>query len=376
MLLFISRGGKKLKARAMVLEEFNKELVYREIEVPELKNGQILVEILASGVCGSDVHMYEGRDPRTPLPIILGHEGVGRILRIDGEKESVNKVKLKKGDKIIWNRGNSCGECYYCKVKESPSLCPDRWTYGISNSIETPPYLNGCYADKIILESSTNIFKVSENIDPAVLVTASCSGATSAHAFDYINTEMGDSVLIQGPGPLGIFAAYYAYRHGAEKIFMIGGTEERLEMAKKFGVTKTINRHKYSIEERKEIILESTHGRGVDYAVEAVGHPAAVREGLALVRTGGSYLSVGFGEPNGKIELDCFTDIVRKNLNYQGVWVSDTKHTNQAVEAILGNPELFAEMITHRFKLEEANQALKVISERNAVKAVIEPQSD
>lgn len=93
-----------------------------------------------------------------------------------------------------------------------------------------------------------------------------------------------------------------------------------------------LNRKHTSEEQRKEIIKELTGGRGVDYAIEAVGTAAAVKEGLSLVRTGGIYLSAGFGDPNGSVEVDCFCDIVRKNLTYQGIWVSDTRHTRMALQ--------------------------------------------
>lgn len=362
-----------LKAKTMVLKDFNKELELEEIEIPPLEEGQILVEITASGVCGSDVHMVKGDDPRTPLPIILGHEGVGRVVEIKGEKLTVDREILKPGDPIIWNRGVSCSGCYFCEVKNTPALCPERWTYGISKSSEEKPYLNGCYADHIILSPETDIFKISEEVDPAILVSGSCSGATAAHCFDYINPKIGDKVLIQGPGPVGIFTAYYAAHQGASEIIMIGGTEKRLELARDFGVTVTLNRHELTVEERKEKILDLTNGRGVDYAVEAVGYPSAVKEGLQLVRTGGTYLSVGFGEPNGSVEVACFEDIVRKNLSYQGIWVSDTRHTYSALQVILQDQDLFSTLITNRFSLEKANEALKVMENRGAVKAVLIP---
>lgn len=355
----------------MVLEDFNQELVLKNITIPPLANGQVLVELTASGVCGSDVHMFKGDDPRIPLPIILGHEGVGRIVEIHGKKKSVNGQELKPGDLILWHRGVSCGKCFFCKVQKTPALCSERWVYGISNSLEKKPFLNGCYADYIILSSETDIFSINEQIDPAVLVSASCSGSTAAHCFDYVRPMIGDSVLIQGPGPLGIFAAYFAANLGASKIIMIGGTGKRLLVAKDFGVTNILNRETMSLEERKEAVFELTQGRGVDYAIEAVGHPSAVKEGLKLVRRGGSFISVGFGEPNGSITVDCFNDIVQSNIAYQGVWVSDTKHTYSALNSILKNARLFSKLITHRFPLEKVNQALKAMETKEAVKAVL-----
>lgn len=360
-----------LKAKAMVLEEFGKKLQMREIEIPLLTKAQVLVKITASGVCGSDVHMFKGNDPRTPLPIILGHEGVGRVVEVKGKKLTVNREELKPGDNIIWNRGISCGECYFCKIKNNPALCPERWVYGISKSCKEKPYLNGCYADHIILSADTDIFKITDEIDPAILVPASCSGATAAHCFDYINPKVGDIVLIQGAGPLGIFATYLAAYNGAGQIIMIDVNEKRLEASKKFGATIALNRHIMNVEEIKKVVMDLTQGRGVDYAIEAVGKPSVVKEGLQLVRNGGVYLSVGFGEPNGSIEIGCFEDIVQKNLTYQGIWVSDVSNLYSAINCIFRDTELFSSLITHRFSLEKANEALKVMDNRQAVKAVL-----
>ncbi len=127
-------------------------------------------------------------------------------------------------------------------------------------------------------------------------------------------------------------------------------------------------------EERVNRVKELTNGAGADIVYEMVGSTAAVKEGLKLVRTGGSYVSAGFGEPRGTIELDCFKDIGRKNLNYQGVWVSDVSHTYRALEIALKYPDLFKAMVTHVFSLEEATRALQSMNSKEAIKAVICPQ--
>lgn len=355
----------------MVMKEFNKKLELERIEVPELNYGEILVRLTASGVCGSDVHMHKGKDPRIPLPIILGHEGVGEVIDYKGNIISVNKNQINIGDHIIWNRGVTCGKCYYCKVLQNPAFCKNRWVYGIHKGCREKPYLNGCYSEYILLDKKTDIIKIPKDIDPEILVPASCSGATAAHCFEYVDKSFGDIVLIQGPGPLGIFCAYFASQSGASEIIMIGGTQKRLETAKEFGVTKIINRHQYNLKERKDIIMDITNNRGVDYAIEAVGKPEVVKEGIKLVRIDGSYISVGFGTPNGIVDFDFFQDLIRKNISLQGVWVSNMKHTYQAVKKIIQSPKLFSKLITHKYQLSEVNEALKMMENKSAVKAVL-----
>ena len=357
----------------MVLEAFNQPLVMREFEIPSLQEGEVLIKLEAAGVCGSDVHMLRGEDPRTPLPIILGHEGVGRILEVKGEKRTVEGELLKSGDLILWNRGVSCHRCFHCAVLNEPALCKNRKVYGINRSSKVAPYVNGCYSQEMLLTADTDIFKVTAEVDPAILVSASCSGATVAHAFDLHRPDFGDTVLIQGPGPLGVYAVAFAKQLGAQEIIVIGGSENRLQTCREFGATLTLNRRELSLEDRKQAIMDKTRGRGVDFVVEAVGDPSAVHEGIKLVRSGGAYVSIGFSQPPGNCQIDFFQEVVSKNLKIQGVWVSGTRHTWQAMKLVLERPELFARMITHRFSLEQANEALAAMAQRDALKAVLVP---
>ncbi|WP_026486078.1 zinc-binding dehydrogenase [Caldanaerobius polysaccharolyticus] len=362
-----------MKAYAMVLEEYNKPLVKREFDVVDPPRGEMLVKILAAGVCGSDVHMWKGNDPRLNLPMILGHEGVGQVVELSEPWVDVNGEAIKEGDVVIWDRGVTCGKCYYCAVKREPALCENRWTYGISTTCKEMPYLRGCYSQYVYLAPGTKVIKIKDKVDPAVLVSASCSGATTAHAFDMLSPDIGDSVLVQGPGPIGLFAVAFAKARGARKVIVIGGTKERLDMCRVFGADVVLDRYSTTQEERRQLILDITSGRGVDVAVEAVGHPLAVQEGIKLVRNGGTYLSVGFGDPNGTVTIDCYYDIVRKNLRYQGVWVSDTKHLNMAVNMVLSNIEKFELLVTDRYDLEDANKALSAMENRETIKSVLIP---
>lgn len=359
--------------RAMVLKEFNKPLVLEKMPLPELKYGEVLVKITAAGVCGSDAHMWRGKDPRTPLPIILGHEGVGEVAAIEGSKKNIFGDEIKLGDKILWHRGVSCQKCYYCKILKQPALCENRWAYGINKSCAEKPHLLGCYSEHIVLNAMTDVFPIPEHVPPEIMVSASCSGSTTAHGFDLAPPTFGGTVVIQGPGPLGIFAVAFAKAYGAGEIVVIGGTKDRLEMCMEFGATCILNRNELDEEDRKNKVLELTNGRGADMVFEAVGSTSAVKEGIAMTRIGGSFVSAGFGEPNGAVELDCFHDIVRKNLRYQGVWVSDTSHTYHAYKLVLNNIELFSKMVTHRFSLEQATTALEKMEAKEPVKAVLVP---
>lgn len=361
-----------MKNKAMVLESFNKPLVMRETEIPALKPGEVLIKLTASGVCGSDLHMYRGEDPRTRLPIILGHEGVGIIADISGKKNSVEGEKLQISDPVMWNRGYTCGECYYCKVLKQPSWCPNRKTMGINIFPTSEAPLTGCYSEYIILQKHADIFKLPEGLDHAALVAASCSGSTIAHAFMEAAPQPGDTVVVQGPGPLGLFAVAFAKAHGAQNIFVIGGSPSRMEICTKFGATHLLNRRETTIAERRDIVLEATHGRGADYVIECTGIPDAFVEGIELCRIGGAYVCTGYAQPLGDVVIDPFKHVVRRNIRLHGVWVSQTEHTYQALQMVLQNPDLFAQIVTHRLPLAQANEALELIAKKQALKVILQ----
>ena len=143
--------GKVTQVKAAVLKEFNSPLEFVDFPKPEVHDGEVLVRMTAAGICGSDVHMWRGEDPRTPRPMILGHEGVGVIEGIGGGqlRRDLYGTELKVGMPMIWDRAVVCGMCYFCAVKKLPNLCTSRWVYGIHKGCSDPPHLNGCYADHI-----------------------------------------------------------------------------------------------------------------------------------------------------------------------------------------------------------------------------------
>lgn len=364
-----------IRGKAMVLEAFNKPLVLKEFEIKELPPGSVLVKLVSAGVCGSDVHMFRGEDPRVPLPIILGHEGVGRVVEINGEKKDVNGEKLRKGDLIVWNRGIVCGECFWCKVAKQSFLCPHRKIYGINMSSDVYPHFRGCYSEYIVLDPRTDVLKVSEKADPDVLTIAMCSGATAYHAFDeYPESLVGKTVVIQGVGPLGLFSVIIARNLGAENVVVIGGTQSRLELAKKAGADLVLNRRETTEEERKKIIMDLTNGRGADFVLEATGSSDALLEGLELLRRGGFYSIAGVAVPQAPIPLKVYEHLVLKNATLKGIWVSDTSHVVKATKMALKNTSLLSALITHRFKLEQANEALELMERRDALKIVLCPE--
>lgn len=365
-----------MTAAAMVIEAFGQPLKRRDLALPEPGEGEALIRILAAGVCGSDVHIWKGEDIRTTPPLTPGHEGVGELVASGGVLHDLDGREVRPGDRLIWERGLSCGKCHFCVVLRDPALCPHRRTYGIHIPLTEAPHLNGCYATHILLRRGAKLIRLSDaDIDPAILVPASCSGATTAHAFDIARPEIGDTAVIQGPGPLGIFAVDLARRCGARNIVVIGRESARTAICRELGATLILDRAALSAEERKAAVLELTAGRGADWVYECAGVNSAVTEALTLARRGGVVLTSGIAVPTGDIPVDWFRQINLKNLRVQGVWLSDTRHLRQALGLVLDNPAIYARLITHRFPLEKANEALAAVEKGETVKAVLIPEN-
>jgi threonine dehydrogenase-like Zn-dependent dehydrogenase len=235
--------------------------------------------------------------------------------------------------------------------------------------------VSGCYSHYLPLDARTDILAVddvpAEHL--ATLVTASCSGATAAHAFDHFEPRAGETVVVQGVGPLGCFMVALARQCGAGPIVAVDLSAARLALAKRFGATHTLDISGTSAEERAALVKDLTAGRGADAVYEAVGKAAVVREGLGLVRQGGRYIAAGFGQPGGRMEWDPFADLVRPDLKYVGVWVSHTRHTVRALDLMRQHLGDFAAMVTHRLPLSEANRAHDLMRRGEAMKVVLLP---
>ncbi|MDR1534261.1 MAG: zinc-binding dehydrogenase [Planctomycetota bacterium] len=365
----------KSMARAMVLEEFNRPLVLREIPLPEPGPGEALVRLLAAGVCGSDVHICKGEDIRVRVPLIPGHEGIGELVASGGELRDIEGRAVRPGDRLAWERGLSCGACYFCVIMRDPGLCQNRRTYGIHVPRDEPPYLNGCYASHLLLRRGAKLIglRAAAGLDPAILVPACCSGATTAHAFDLKRPEPGETAVILGPGPLGMFAVDLAARSGAGQIVLIGRESPRTEIGRRLGATLVLDRAATGPEERLARVRELTGGRGADWVYECAGANTAVSEALTLARRGGTVLTAGIAVPTGKIEVDWFRIVNLMNLNIQGVWLSDTRHLRQALGLVLAKPDVYAGLLTHRFPLEKTNEALAAVERGETVKAALIP---
>ena len=362
--------------KAAVLAAYEKPLELREYPgIDVVGSGEALVRIEMAGVCGTDVHLWLGQ-LSIPLPVVLGHETVGRIEALGaGLEKDWHGVPLNAGDRVTWASSIVCGECFYCRIKRQPTRCLSRKAYGISYCADQPPHLRGGYAEKILLRAGSAIFRVPDDIPAVSVVGGGCALTTAIHGLERCPLDWGDIVVVQGTGPVGLAAIAVSRDAGASKIIAIGAPAHRLALARSFGADAVIDiEANPDAVERRRRVLDETGPHGADVVIECVGHPAAVNEGIELCRDGGRYLVLGQYADAGNISFNPHT-ITRKQLQLYGSWGFEPRHVSAAL-AMLGRnawKDKFAAEVTHRFPLAEANRALEITRQWQSGKTVIVP---
>jgi len=215
-------------------------------------------------------------------------------------------------------------------------------------------------------------------VDPRRFIAAGCGLPTALHAVERAEVHLGDTVTVQGSGPVGLMAAVLAKLAGAFEVIMVGAPAHRLAIAKEFGVDHTINIEENNPQERLQQIRDLTRGRGSDITIEATGNPVAVKEGLELTRDQGRYVIVGQYTNAGDIAINPHLDINKKHLEIRGSWGSDYSHFDLAVRfmAKYGDKYPFDKIISRIYGMSEIEQALADVEGLKVMKAVIDPHKE
>jgi threonine dehydrogenase-like Zn-dependent dehydrogenase len=364
-----------VRSRAMVLREFDTDLDLAEFDVPDPEPGAAVVAVELGGICGTDTHLQRGHLPM-PTPVVLGHETVGRVLRLgDGLERDVLDQPLTPGDRVTWASSIACGRCHWCLREQEPTLCGNRAVYGINRRADRWPHLSGGWADAIYLHPGTTLVRVSDALDPLDVISLGCAGPTAVHGVLRLTPPgFGDTVVVQGSGPVGLAAAMYARLSGAGRLIMVGGPAGRLALARKLGVAD-VYLDIFEVEdagERARLVLAETPGaRGADLVVECTGVPTAVAEGMELSRPNGTYLILGQYTDRGATPLNPHL-ITRKQLRMLGSWAFSGGHFVDYVASLPGLLDRFdLRRMVSTYPLEAANQALDDVRGARVLKAAL-----
>jgi L-iditol 2-dehydrogenase len=361
--------------RAVVMPAPNEPLRVVEFPEPELEDGAILLRTLYSEVCGTDVHLHHGCLSGVPYPLIPGHINVGELAALRGEPLDPDGRPLHVGQVVTFlDVHETCGKCWYCTVAKASTRCPSRRVYGITYGANEG--LLGGWAEMIYLKPGVKVLPLPESVSPERFIGGGCGLPTAVHAIERAEIRLGDAVVVQGSGPVGLSVAILAQLCGATQVIVIGGPAERLRQAERIGADVTIDIASTTPAERAERVRELTAGRGADVTIEASGNPLAVNEGFAMTRDAGRYVVVGQYTDMGEIRINPHLDINRKHLEVRGTWGIDFSHFWRAMRVLAKHGERFRweEFVSRRYGLDQANQALDDVEHYRAVKALIDPR--
>ncbi len=262
-----------MNMKAAVVEKPNR-LVVKQVPVPEIGEGEVLIRVKYTGICGTDWSIYSGKYSADKLPLIPGHEFSGVLERVGREARG-----LKEGDAVTADINMSCGTCFYCR-RGNPLLCPQFTQLGIHTHGSYAEFVKAPWRQVHRLPAGLELLK------GAFIEPLSCV----IHSAKAMGVQIGASVAILGSG-LGALHAAIARLRGAAPVIVIGRNRRRLELARRLGADVTLSLEEGSdpVEEVKAL----TEGRGADYVVEAVGTPQTYEQALRMVRPGGTLAAFG-----------------------------------------------------------------------------------
>ncbi len=363
-----------MPVRAAVMTEPGADLETWTFDEPVPGQGEVVLETIASEVCGTDVHLHHGRLAGVPYPIIPGHVSVGRVAESRGVDRDFAGAPLSEGDVVtFYDVHGTCHRCWQCLIADQPNLCPNRRVYGITFSAEEG--LLGGWSERIALKAGTLIVKVPEPLSADDVIGGGCGLFTGFGAVERSDLGLGDTVLVQGSGPVGLSAAAFAALGGAGQVVVIGDPEPRLELAARLGADATLSLASSSVEERAARVRELTAGRGPDVVIEASGSPEAIPEGLDLLRPGGTYVVAGHYTDRGPVEINPHLDLNAKHAQVRGRWGTEMRHVVASLTLLARHRERlpFADVIGGRYPIDEAGRALADVEALRVTKAIITP---
>ena len=356
---------------AAVMPAPDQPVELRELPEPELAPDSALLRVTASEVCGTDVHLLQGRLAGVPYPIIPGHVSVGVLEKIRGRLVDIAGRPFREGDAVTFlDVHRTCHACWYCLVAKASTRCPARKVYGITYGIADG--LTGGWAQKVYIKPGTHCIRL-DGVDPLLFMAGGCGLPTALHAVDQSDIKLGETVLVLGAGPVGLSCVALARASGAAKVLCIAAPDHRLRIARTMGADDCCDISDADEARRGQWVRDHTDHRGADVTIEATGAPIAVRQALSWTRDAGRVTIVGQYTDNGPVDINPHVQLNQKHLQVRGVWGSDYAHFHRSV-ALLRDSRLAAAyraIATRTYSLSQANDALADVARGESVKALI-----
>jgi D-arabinose 1-dehydrogenase-like Zn-dependent alcohol dehydrogenase len=345
----------------------------REYDLPKVEPEAVLLEVLQTNVCGSDLHIAKGHMPHLCTGGI-GHEMIGRVIEMGDRRQTDSAGNpLKVGDRVVPCYLVTCNNCTFC-LKGLYSRCVNARKYHLQKQEVVPHFHGATYATHYYVHHDQYFYKVPDNVTNAEASSANCALSQVYCAIDKANVKPGDTVLIQGAGGLGLNACAVAKEWGAT-VIIVDGVASRLEMAKRFGADHTINLSDPETDTFDKVVArvkELTNGLGADVGIEVAGIPVAFAQGPHLLRVGAKYIVMGNISIGNKVEVDP-AFIVYQCIEIIGVAGYEPTYLYKALQFLERNVSKypFNELIDATFSLEEVPTAIEKSINREVTRASI-----
>jgi 2-desacetyl-2-hydroxyethyl bacteriochlorophyllide A dehydrogenase len=316
-----------------------------------------LVRVEASGICGSDLHIFHGRVPVEP-GFTIGHEFVGTVLAVGDGVE-----RVAAGDRVLGCFHVACATCGAC-LRGDYHRCEHGRTFGHGSHLGD---LQGAQAELLQApRANLTLRKVPEGVSDEVALFAGDVMGTGYHSVVHAGVRAGDTVAVLGLGPVGLCAVQAAGVAGAARVFAIDSVEERLAMAERFGAEPL----HLTEDDPKRAVRAATGGRGVDVVVDAVGDPGPLAMAVSLARDAGTVSGIGAYAGKGEVPLGLAW---LKGLDLRLGLANVIAHVDRVLDLIEAGRLDPAPLVTHRMKLDEAERAYELYDNREALKVVLTP---
>jgi len=331
-----------------VIFEGNRKASIREFPDPKAGPGEAVIQIKASGLCGTDLHRYRGDDPVT---MITGHEPCGVIAELGtGSPET-----LKVGDRVMCHHYSGCGICEICSMGYE-QLCPTgHVTYGGGTG-------HGANADYILVPSRT-LVHLHDSLSFEEGAAISCGTGTAWNGLQKMNISGRDTVVVFGQGPVGLSGTLSAKSMGA-RVIGVDVVSERLELSKELGADHVVNA---SNDDPVAAILELTGGLGASASLETSGNPTARQQVLQCLAPFGRCCYVGVGGP---AEIDFNRDVIFKVITIFGSWTFSKAELIEISRFFVETRAPLSKLITHRYSLDQAEEAFQEFDSSTTGKCV------
>jgi len=343
--------------KAMLLTEY-KHLVVTEVDEPEVSVDDVLVQVEACGICGSDIHGYDGSTGRRIPPLVMGHEAAGIVVSV-----GANVDDLVPGDRVTFDSMVSCGKCDFCRAGRQ-NLCNNRRVLGVSCGEYRR---HGAFAERIAVPRRI-VYRLPNEMpfEHAALVEAV---SVAVHAVSLSPVKLGDTAIVVGAGMIGLLTIQAVKAAGASRVIAVDVNDKRLVVAKQLGATDVLNSKECDV---PKTVRELTDGRGADVALEVVGATETINAAIESVRKGGHVTLIGNISPTIQLPLQ---SVVTREISLQGTCGCNGEYP-QCIELMRTGAINVAPLITAQISLAEGPAWFKRLhdGDPSQMKVVIRPQ--